>query len=69
MNMLRAKGLDNKFLIKNPSASEVYIQDIFKYDKIKQKFVATGWIPTFLEELMARVSALSESMFKGGELK
>lgn len=66
---VEAKGLNSKFLIKNPSASEVYIQDIFKYDKIKQKFVATGWIPTFLEELMAKGYPLSESMFKGGELK
>lgn len=64
---VQAKGLDNKFLIKNPSTSEVYIQDIFKYDKISQKFVTTGWIPTFLNELMAKGYPLSESMFKGGE--
>lgn len=66
---VEAKGLDSKFLIKNPSVSEVYIQDIFKYDKIKQKFIATGWIPTFLEELIVKGCPLSESMFKGGELK
>jgi len=64
---VQAKGLDSRFLIKNASSTEVYIQDIFKYDKIHQKFITTGWIPTFLEELIAKGYPLSESMFKEGE--
>lgn len=66
---VQSKGLSEKFLIKNPSSSEVYIQDIFKYDKIKQKFIKTGWIPTFLDELIAKGYPLSEDMFKEGESK
>lgn len=63
-------NLDEKFLIKNSSGSEVYIQDIFKFDKIKERFVATGWIPTFLEEFMAKGYPLNEAMFKeGGDIE
>ena len=45
--------LDSKFLIKNPDDNEVYIQDIFRYDKIKKIFVQTGWVPTYLDELQS----------------
>lgn len=64
---VKAKGLDEKFLIKNPSSSEVYVQDIYRYDQINKKFVTTGWVPTFLDELIAKGFPLKESMFKGGE--
>lgn len=64
---VEAKGLDGKFRIKNSSSSEVYIQDIYKFDIIQQKFVATGWIPTFLDELIAKGYPLTEAMFKGGD--
>jgi len=64
---VEAKGLDDKFRIKNSSFSEVYIQDIYKFDIIQQKFVATGWIPTFLNELIAKGYPLTEAMFKGGD--
>ena len=64
---VKAKGLDEKFLIKNPSSSEVYVQDIYRYDQINKKFVTTGWVPTFLDELIAKGLPLKESMFKGGE--
>lgn len=64
---VEAKGLDDKFRIKNSSSSEVYIQDIYKFDIIQQKFVATGWIPTFLNELIAKGYPLTEAMFKGGD--
>lgn len=62
------KGLDPKFLIKSPSATDIYLQDIFKYDKLKGKFVATGWIPTFLEELKSKKYPITEDLFKGGDL-
>lgn len=64
---VQKKGLSEKFLIKNSSATEVYIQDIFKYDKIKEEFISTGWLPTFFEELASKKFPVSENMFKGGK--
>lgn len=64
---VKKKKLDERFMIKNPSSTEVYIQDIYKYDEINKKFVTTGWIPTFLDEFIAKGYPLSESMFRGGE--
>lgn len=64
---VQKKGLDSKFMIKNASSSEVYIQDIFKYDIIQKKFIKTGWVPTFLEELISKGYPLTESMFQGGD--
>ncbi|QUH22025.1 CpaF family protein [Alkaliphilus sp. B6464] len=60
-------GLDNKFYIKNVNNSEVYLQDIFRFDGIKNKFVVTGWVPTYFEEIQAKGYPVNIEMFKGGE--
>ena len=64
---VKKRKMKESFLIKNASSSEVYLQDIFKYDKIKNKFITTGWVPTFLDELIAKKYPLTEDMFKGDE--
>ncbi|MFW6046380.1 MAG: CpaF family protein [Candidatus Woesearchaeota archaeon] len=62
-NYVEQKGLDKKFLIKKPSNGVVYLQDIFKYDDINNEFKTTGWVPTFLENFIAKEYPLSEELF------
>lgn len=61
-------NLNKKFLIKNADATEVYIQDIFRFNQNKQCFETTGWIPTFLEDLKSKGFEIDESNFEEGEL-
>lgn len=65
---VKTKGLDSKFEIKNVSTTDIILQDIFKYDVINEKFVATGWIPTFWDYVMTKAANANTAIFKGGEL-
>lgn len=61
--------LDPKFLIKNPDDNEVYLQDIYKYDKLKKCFVRTGWIPTYLDELQSVGAPFTKEDFSEKEFR
>lgn len=63
-NYVAERGLDPKFRIKNPDNNTVYIQDIFKYDEINERFVATGWIPTFFEQMVSKGCPVTLETFK-----
>lgn len=65
---VQEKGLDSKFIIKNPNNNDIYIQDIFRFNKITGKFEATGWIPTCMEEFIAKGFPIQEEMFRYREL-
>ena len=66
---VKRKGLDSKFEIKNVGSADIIIQDIFRYDEVKGKFFATGWIPTFWDTIMSKSSKANTSIFKGGEMQ
>lgn len=61
---VESRGLDSKFKIKNADNNTVYIQDIYKYDEINKRFMATGWIPTFFDEMVARGCPVTLEMFE-----
>lgn len=61
--------LDPRFAIKNISDTEVYIQDIFKYDELNDKFITTGWVPTCLAELRSIGCPFTKEDFARGEIK
>lgn len=59
--------LDPSFLIKGVNNSEVYLQDIFRYDETESKFIRTGWIPTFFKQLKYKGCPLSIDDFSQKE--
>lgn len=61
-------NLDPKFIIKGVDNKEVYVQDIFKYDEINSKFVRTGWVPTFFEQMKIKGSPLTVEDFMEKDL-
>lgn len=60
-------GLDPSFYIKGVNNSEVYIQDIFRYSEEDEKFIRTGWIPTFFKQLQYKGCPLTLSDFSHKE--
>lgn len=56
-------GLNPKFHAKNGKNNEFFIQDIFRYNKLTEKFEATGWIPTYIETIEKEIGKLDRTMF------
>lgn len=51
---VKERGLDERFMIDESiiGESDIILQRIFKYDKYKNKFKWTGFIPTFYDDLI-----------------
>lgn len=62
-------GIDVKNSARKIKLDQIYLQDIYKYDKINGKFVTTGFIPTELvNKAKERGVILPPSLFKKGEV-
>lgn len=66
-------NLDEKFMVKSNgnAVNNVILQDIYYYDEMTNKYMATGWVPTFWDLFMKKSNytlADAAEMFTEGEI-